>query len=590
MTSQPLTSSKYVLVTNGRELKKAISPLKGSDILGIDVETSGLDPHTDNIRLVQIAAPNLPVVIIDISLFDPKELKPLLLLLEGKALKVFHNAKFDLSFLQVSDLKPSGPFFDTQIASQLISAGLKKSHSLKAVAQRYLGVELDKSEQKSQFINHQLTESQLTYAATDAAILLELYPILSHKLKVAKLTTVASFEAAALPAVAQMELNGMLLDTKRMSAILTELEAKKQEYLKTLQAVLKPTVKQLSLFPEITDVVNLESPAQVLSALKNIGIALASTSRAALIPLQSKHPIIKTLLEYRKCSKLICTFVEGLPTHINPVTGRIHPSYLQCGARSGRFSCRNPNLQNIPRDKNIRSCFIASPGYAIIRADYSQIELRIAAFLSGDRRMKQAYLNGEDLHSLTASLIIGKPLDAIAKEDRQLAKPINFGLVYGMGATKLKIYAEIEFGVIITLKQARLFSQRFFQAYPGLKRWHQKIKNTIHATYKREIRTIAGRRRRWQTNPSLSELYNHPVQGSSADFLKIALGHLHLALTNTGALLIGTVHDEILLECPLEQVERTQDILRQCMLEPAQIALHPIPVEVEIKVGNSWGT
>jgi DNA polymerase-1 len=203
--------------------------------------------------------------------------------------------------------------------------------------------------------------------------------------------------------------------------------------------------------------------------------------------------------------------------------------------------------------------------------------------------MRQAYLNGEDLHTLTASLITGKPIEAIASEDRRMAKAINFGLIYGMGPSKLKVYAETEYGVTMTLKQATLFRRRFFTAYSDLKEWHSEIKSTVYATNKREIRTLAGRRRRWSTNPPLSELYNHPVQGSCADFLKVALGKLHAALDGTDAELIGTVHDEIILECPSERVDLVSRILQECMLSPAATALQPIPVEVEIKVGNSWG-
>jgi len=583
------SQQKYIFVRTGQALAKAIKPFFASLILGIDSETTGLNPYRDKLVLVQIAAPNLKPLIIDILALTPKQLEPLQRLLAGKALKIFHNGKFDYQFLYKSGLKLSRPFFDTQLAHQVLKAGLKKSHSLQALVRKYLGVILDKTEQTGRW-DRPLTSKQRQYAATDASVLLELQPILERLLEAAKLTAIALVEFALMPVVAKMELNGMLLDTSKMETLRASLEAQKQQLQQEIQQTLKPKKsqhQQLSLFPEITDVINPRSPEQVLNALVELGVPISSTNKNVLIPLQSEYPIIKTLLEYRKCSTLISTFVEPLPSHIE-FDGRIHPSYRQCGARSGRFSCRNPNLQNIPRDKSIRSCFVARPGYAIIRADYSQIELRIVAFLCRDRRMRQAYLNGEDLHTLTASLITGKALATITPEDRQMAKAINFGLIYGMGAGKLKIYAETEYGVLMTLKQAKLFRRRFFQAYPGLRKWHQKIKTTIYDLALKEIKTIHGRRRRWSTNPRLSELFNHPVQGTSADLLKIALCDLDIAIDGTGALLISTVHDEIILECPLPQVERVSQILEKCMLAPAEAALHPIPVKVEIKVGNSW--
>ncbi|MGB3207611.1 MAG: DNA polymerase [Crinalium sp.] len=451
-----------------------------------------------------------------------------------------------------------------------------------------LKIQLDKSQRLSNFSQTTLTPRQLQYAAVDAAILLDLLPILTRRLKAARLMNIAEIEFEAVSAVAGMELNGMLLDAAKMSILNQELYAKKQIYLNELK-VLNPGRRiQLSFFPETADTVNLDSPSQVLKAFKHLGIPVTSTGKKVLIPLQNEYPIIKSLLEYRKYSKLISTYVQGLPTHINPTTGRIHPSYLQCGTRSGRFACRNPNLQNIPRDKAIRSCFIAQPGYTIIRADYSQIELRIVAKISGESRMIEAYKNGEDLHTLTASLITGKPICEITAEDRRLAKAINFGLIYGMGQSKLKVYAETEYGVIMTLQEATKFRKRFFQAYPGLKRWHEHIKETVYETSKQAIRTMRGRRRRWSTNPPLSELFNHPVQGSNADFLKMALGKLYIPLAEIGALLIGVVHDEIILECPNDFVFRASEILKHYMIEPAAIALHPIPVEVEVKVGATW--
>jgi DNA polymerase-1 len=178
----------------------------------------------------------------------------------------------------------------------------------------------------------------------------------------------------------------------------------------------------MSLLPEITDTLNPNSPQQVLTALVASGIPVQSTSQKELIPWAKQYPVIQALLDYRHLSKILATFADNLVNQIHPKTGRLHPTYYQIGAKSGRFSCRHPPLQTIPRDAAVRNCFVAEVGYQVIKADYSQIELRIVARLSGDARMNKAYRQGADLHRLTASLVTGKPLSQVTEEDRRLAK------------------------------------------------------------------------------------------------------------------------------------------------------------------------
>ncbi|MDF5725193.1 MAG: bifunctional 3'-5' exonuclease/DNA polymerase [Rhizonema sp. PD37] len=571
---------QYQLVQDAQTLELACQSLAAAKVIGIDTETTGLDPRTHKLRLVQIAAKAMPVMIVDLATIPYDQLKPLKRLLTNGSTKVFHNGKFDWSFLSIANLQPTGPYFDTQLASQVLFAGLKMSHTLAALTSKFLKIELNKDLQHSDF-SLELSNAQLEYAAMDAAILLPLQKILSAHLKRASLLPTAFLEFEAMPAVAQMELNGMQLDDQKWLTVSLDLEAKKLAAALQLKELKIRHSSQLSLLPEYTERVNLESPQQVLAALQSKGIPIESTCKKTLIPLASQYPIIRTLLDYRKLSKLTST---SLLDHVHPVTGRIHAQYRQCGARSGRFSCCCPNLQNIPRDKAIRSCFVASRGYKIIKADYSQIELRITAVLSGDRRMLKAYQQGRDLHALTASLISGKPLTSVTAVDRQLAKAINFGLIYGMGVAKLQMYAETEYGVMMTLEEAQRFRKRFFQAYSGVAKWHDRIRRTVYGRGIREIRTIGGRRRRWANKPRLSELLNHPVQGTSADITKIAIAKLFKTLGKTDAKLIGTVHDEILLECPEQQVATVSRILQKCMVSAAAQFLNPLPVLVEVQI------
>lgn len=482
-TNNPsIYTPQYTLVSNVSTLNLALQPLFQAEVLAIDCETTGLDPLTDSIRLIQIAVPNHPVVLIDLPAI-PKSDRPLLKkLLCNSAVKIAHNAKFDWQFLARSGLKPSGQFFDTQLAYKVLTAGLKTSSSLQNIVKKLLHLQLDKTQQISDWYN---------------------------------------------------------------------------------------------------------SPQQVLAALQAIGIKINSTNQSKLVSLAAQYPIIQALLDYRRLSKIIGTFTEKLPQHIHPKTGRIHPNYYQLGAKSGRFSCRKPPLQNIPRDEAARSCFIAAPGYKIIKADYSQIELRIMARLSGDTKMCQVYRQGADLHRLTASLVTGKYINEVTEEDRRLAKAINFGLIFGMGAAKLQIYAQIKYGVAMTLEQAKAFSQRFFEAYPGIARWHENIKRKYIQGIK-ESRTLANRRRRWVNKPRLSELFNHPVQGLNADINKLAMVKLSTTLAKFRTKLICVRHDEIVLECPETEVDQVRHILHNCMVAAAQKFLTPIPVVIDIKISNSW--
>jgi DNA polymerase-1 len=482
---------QYTLVSNVSTLNSALQPLFQAEILAIDCETTGLDPLTDSIRLIQIAAPNHPVVLIDLPAI-PKSDRPLLKqLLSNSALKIAHNAKFDWQFLTLTGLQPSGKFFDTQLAYKVLTAGLKTSSSLQNIVKKLLHLQLDKTQQISDWCKP-LTKVQLHYAAVDAAILLDLYPILLNKLKQAKLLKIARLEFQCMPVVAQMELNGMLFDLSRWQILGAKLEAEKTDALNQLKQ-LRIASSQMSLLPELTDIVNPNSPQQVLAALQAMGISVQSTNQKDIVPLSKQYPVIQALLDYRHLSKITSTLTDNLPKHIHPKTGRIHPNYYQLGARSGRFSCRNPPLQTIPRDATARNCFIAAPGYQIVTADYSQIELRIVARLSGDTKMRQAYRQGADLHRLTAALVTGSPISQVSEEDRRLAKAVNFGLIYGMGAAKLRIYGEIKYGVTMTLEEAKAFRKRFFNAYSGIAEWHETIKRAyIRGT--KESRTLAGRR------------------------------------------------------------------------------------------------
>jgi DNA polymerase I-like protein with 3'-5' exonuclease and polymerase domains len=382
-----------------------------------------------------------------------------------------------------------------------------------------------------------------------------------------------------------MELNGMLLDLSRWDSLRQELEQRRDQMAGALRQQFQPALlsAQLDLLGNEVSL-NLDSQQQILEALQQMGVPVKNTSKLSLIPLAEEHPPVRALLDYRKAAKSVQAFASSLPKHVHPITGRIHPDYQQMGAATGRMSCRNPNLQQIPRDRIFRSCFVPAPGYRLVVADYSQIELRVAAELSGDRRMIEAYQNNEDLHRLTAALIADKSLDQVEKSERQAAKAVNFGLIYAMGAKGLAEYAYNNYGVQMSLKQAETFRKRYFEAYQGIARWHGAIKRRLP----REMRTMGDRLRRWQDEPKLTELLNTPVQGTAADITKAALAKLPVALKGIGARLIGTVHDEILLEAPEGKAEQAAQILQQAMEQAGQRYLRKVPVKAEVAIALNW--
>jgi DNA polymerase I len=244
-------------------------------------------------------------------------------------------------------------------------------------------------------------------------------------------------------------------------------------------------------------------------------------------------------------------------------------------------------VQQIPRTVAFRRCFVAPPGSQLVIADYSQIELRVMAELSGDPRMLAAYQAGEDLHILTAALLLNKGMEQVTRAERQEAKAVNFGLLYAMGAEGLRTYAQHSYGVTLTADQAKAFHQGFFVAYAGVAQWQAQIRAAMPLT---ESRTLSGRRRQWAAPPRLAALYNTPVQGGAADIIKHALGCLPQALHGTGAVLVGTIHDEILVEAPMDRATEVAQILKTTMEQAGQTYLSRVPVVADVRIASSWAT
>lgn len=566
---------------------------------------SGLDPHTGTIRILQIASLSSPVLIIDAFKVNLIDNELLIKLMRSDCVKIAHNWVFDWQILRAIGVKVRNNLFDTQIAEQLLFNGIEKPkgyYSLAGLSQRYLDYTMNKEEQRSDW-SKELTDSQIRYAAIDANTLIPLYKLLKVKLIENKLDVVAKIEFDCVSAVAEIQFNGMKIDMDIWNELFNRIAEQKDLISKEIHKVLKPSNNgQLSLFggTEFDDKVNLDSPSQLLKALNENGIEVYSTTEKVLRPLTDKHDILYTILDYKKYAKSISSFGEPVPKMVNIKTKRIHPSYWQMKTRAGRFSCSNPNVQQIPRDDKkkklfYRSCFVPRKGYKYVIADYSQIELRIAAHISQDETLIEAYKNDIDVHSLTAASVLNKPIEEVTKEERQLGKPTNFGLIYGQSSEGYKSYSEAAYGVRITLKEAEEFRDKYFTLYSGVKRWHSQIWKDCERmlndkTKMPSVRTLTGRRR-WFPDPDqvyLNPLSNTPVQGTGADILKLALGRLQDALEGLDANLVGTVHDEIILEVLEEHAEEASIILKNVMEAAGNAIITSVPIIAEVSIGDSW--
>ena len=574
----------YMLIQSEEDLAPYLGVIREAKVIAVDTETTGLDPHSDRLRLVQIALDNGLVLVIDCFPFLPKGLPFLSALLSSNVIKVFQNAKFDLQFLLAQGITVQLPLFDTMLAAQLLqSSGGPTRVNLAALATHYLGMDLPKEEQKSNW-SGKLRSEQLEYAGRDAEILLKLRDAMLPALRKNRLNEVARQEFACVRAVAQMEYRGIHLDLDRWDMLRRKTEAARDVALGTLYGYAGQPMVQTSLFGnDVTLGQNFDSNRQVLALLHRNGIDVEDTTHHSLAP-HLNHPFVAALSEYRRTSKALSTFLNPLPGMVHPSTGRLHPRYGQNGAWSGRMSCGGPNIQQIPRDAAFRICFTAPQGRKLVIADYSQIELRVAAEIARDERMIAAYGTHDDLHRLTASLVSGKPLADVTKQDRQAAKAVNFGLIYAMGAKGLQAYAQDTYGQSMTLEEAAQFRDRFFTAYEGIASWHRRLRQ--HPP--RESRTLAGRKHTYREASGLSGLTNTPVQGSAADIVKQALGQLVDALAPTKAFLVAMVHDEILIEADEHEADDVAQLLKKTMEQAGARYLKRVPAVAEVQVADSW--
>ena len=585
----------FQVVRDAEGLQKAVGELSNAEFLGFDTETTELDPYRGNLRLIQLSD-GKNTQVIDLKPFAEKgdtstmpELAPLReLLSNNRQTKIAHNAKFDSKWVQHHLGAELNGVFDTYLASQLIAAGDQdRRHSLADVAQFFISAELDKSQQLSDWSANDLSQSQVEYAARDAAVMVPLQEQVAARLMTDDLERVANLEFECVMPIAEMELNGFYLDEPRWREQLERVKIAQAKAADELQDMLSAGVAQASLFGRSE--INLDSQQQVTDALLNLGVPVPRTTRAwEMQPIAADYPVVAKLLEYRGVAKSLTSFGEKILEFIEPKTGRIHADFRQIGAPTGRFSCSNPNLQQIPHDELYRRCFTAPEGRKLVIADYSQIELRILAEFSDDENFINAFISGQDFHTITAAQVFGVKPEDITGEQRSFAKRLNFGIVYGIGSSR--------FAMMTGLGQteAENTMRKYFGTFRGLDKYLRESGNKVVA--ERQARTASGRMMRLrfdendrqQVSGARRNGINMPIQGTSADILKRAMRLLHDQMKGTSAKLVNIVHDEIIVECDASEAEDISMRLDKAMCSAGEEYVSKVPVKVDVHITDEW--
>lgn len=597
------------LVADEAALAELVRALNAAPAIAFDVETDSLSPMRGRLVGISLAiqegegyyipvghaeGQQLPVETVIASLRGP--------LTNSSIPKHGHNIDFDYISLARHGLRVSPLGMDTMLAEWLCDPA---SHSLglKRLALVRLGVEMTEITELLGTGKKQITmdrvpiELAAPYAAADADLTLRLVAELRQELEEKQqLKLLNELEMPLVPILADMEMSGIRLDTAHLTALSQQLDAQLQQL-------------QQKIYQEVGYEFNINSTQQLSEALfgklqlkppdrsRKTAAGKFSTAADVLEDMRGRHAVIDLILEHRELSKIKSTYVDALPAEVNPETGCVHTSYNQAGSVTGRIASSQPNLQNIPirteLGRRVRRAFIAGPGCVLLSADYSQIELRIAAHYSKDPTLIKAFQRGEDIHTATAASVLGVPPNKVTKNQRRVAKTVNFGVLYGQSAFGLTKTTGL------TLAEAENFIRNYFLRFPGIKSYLDETKR--FAAENGYVETLLGRRRYFpgfgQAPNSREgaiararaerEAINAPIQGTAADIVKIAMRDLPGALAKAGlsAKLLLQVHDELVLECPQRELKQTARVVRQVMESAFKLV---VPLGVEVRSGSNW--
>ncbi len=514
----------------------------------------------------------------------------------SKIVKVGQNLKYDIKVLRNYNIIVEGPIFDTMIAHYLLNPDMR--HNMDVLSETYLNYKpvsieslIGKKGKNQLTFDTVPLDKQTEYAVEDADVTLQLKNVFEKQLPKDNLKKMFDdIEIPLLNVLAEMECEGINLDTKFLGELATELGAE----IKSLEQ---------SIFETTETTFNLASPKQLGEVLfdkmklvdkpKKTKTGQYATGEEILSGLAKDHQIVADILEWRGLVKLQNTYVEALPKEVNPKTNRIHTTYSQAVAATGRLSSNNPNLQNIPirtpRGQQVRKAFIPrDENHVLLAADYSQIELRLIAELSGDEAMKESFLKGEDIHRATAAKVFGVPLDEVTREQRGNAKTVNFGIIYGVSAFGLSQQTSLN------RKEAKALIDTYYETYPTLKQYIAKQVDL--ARDNGYVETLLGRRRYLKNINSQNAIVrsgdernavNAPIQGTAADIIKIAMINISKELKEQQfkTKMLLQVHDELVFDVPKDEVETVTQLIKSEMENAHKLS---IPLEVEVGIGDNW--
>ena len=606
------SAADYQLVNTPDAFDTLIEKLSACDILSVDTETTDVNPRLAEIvgyalstqagegYYVPVRGPEGQRVL-DGELVAER-LRPILQ--DAAVAKIGQNLKYDMVVLRSVGIRLQGVSFDTMVASYLLDAG-ERSHNLDQLATRYLDHQTIKIEsligsgKNQKRMDEVSIDDVAPYAAEDADLPLQLFPLLEQRLQQQGLEELnETVETPLIDVLAEMEYTGIRVDTDRLAKLSEQYTAKLDE--------LSQEIEEQAGHP-----LNIGSPKQLRELLfDQLGLPVikktktgASTDASVLEQLADMHPLPAKIVEHRQYSKLLNTYVDALPTMVHPETGRVHASFNQVVAATGRLSSSNPNLQNIPvrtaEGREIRSAFCAGlEGWKLLAADYSQIELRVLAHYCGDDTLCQAFLNDEDIHALVASQVEGVALEEVDSSMRRRAKAVNFGIIYGQSPFGLAKALDI------SQEDAAEFIETYFARYPGvLAFFTETLESCREQGY---VTTLLGRRRAVQgvrpVPPGLLEeksgalrqlnlpertAVNTVIQGSAADLIKLAMLAVYRRLQEEElpANLLLQIHDELVLEVQPDSIDALAQLVREEMSNVMQLA---VPLKVDVKFGQNW--
>ncbi|MBE9473170.1 MAG: DNA polymerase I [Chloroflexi bacterium] len=600
-------SADYQIIADEESLRQLVARLESAPVLTLDTETTGTDAM--QVQLVGIALTDAPERGYYIPIAAPPDdprlalgivlavLAPLLNNTEKP--KYGHNLKYDLTVLEQAGARVEGLTFDTMIAEWLINPA-SRNLGLKNLAwvrlqQRMTPITDLIGKGKGQKTMNQIPVAQVApYACADVDMTHRLVAVLEAELKEKHLWSLfTEVEMPLMPVLAAMEMFGVRLDVAQLGRMSEELAGRLSELDARIQEMVGYSFNVNST-QQLSDALfkRLGLPTQGLRRTKS---GHFSTAAGVLERLRGKHAVIDLILEQRGLAKLKSTYVDALPRLVNPHTGRLHTSYKQTGTVTGRLSSSDPNLQNIPirteLGRQVRRAFVAEPGWKLIAADYSQVELRVMAHISGDEGLLSAFARGEDIHASTAAAIMGVPLAEVTPDMRRVAKAVNFGLSYGQTAYGLANATDL------TQAEAEDFIKAYFERFPRVREYIDTTK--AFATRQGYVETLLRRRRYFpELQPGSKAPHNvrqaaermainAPIQGTAADIINIATIRLHRALRERDlrARLILQVHDELVVEAPEEEVATVAPLMREVMENAFELKA---PLKADLKVGENW--